>query len=341
MGVCTSQTCRDQRRLALKAARRYSDPETLPLKLRSDVSLAGDACHLPEHLTLTTGRPSGYVGWQGATLLEQSKQAPPVGLGPFRDRVNTFFYRHDVSWTLIMAALALLYVGLGLVEDQDPSTTMTAVQLSLYAVTAIFVTEFTIRFYAAPSRWHYLKYHWIDLLAVLPSVRYLRLLGLARLAILLRLLRLARLGVIVRSLIDANRAANRLTWIAKSNGLPTIALIAVGLLWIGAGAAYEFEHGINPQFATFGDSFWWAFSTMATLGYGTGPLTVPGRVVAGILMALGISMFGLVTATTATYIMQRTRDVHEYTTGDLMEALNELQGRMSRLEEELAKRRLS
>ena len=52
-------------------------------------------------------------------------------------------------------------------------------------------------------------------------------------------------------------------------------------------------------------------------------------------------MFGLVTATTATYIMQRTRDVHEYTTGDLMEALNELQGRMSRLEEELAKRRLS
>src|SRR5438128_666433 len=99
-----------------------------------------------------------------------------------------------------MAALALLYVGLGLLEDQDTSTQMTAVQMALYAITAIFITEFAVRFYAAPSRWHYLKYHWIDLLAVLPSVRFLRLLGLARLAILLRLLRIVRLGVIARSL---------------------------------------------------------------------------------------------------------------------------------------------
>jgi hypothetical protein len=47
-------------------------------------------------------------------------------------------------------------------------------------------------------------------LAVLPSLRYLRLLGLARLAILLRLLRIVRLGLIARSLIDANRAAGQI-----------------------------------------------------------------------------------------------------------------------------------
>lgn len=40
----------------------------------------------------------------------------------------------------------------------------------------------------------------------------------------------------------------------------------------------------------------WAFTTMATLGHGNGPATVPGRVVAALLMVLGIVCFGLVTA---------------------------------------------
>jgi voltage-gated potassium channel len=274
----------------------------------------------------------------GANLPVEAKDPPPTGLGSFRDRVNWLVYKHDLAWTLVMASLALLYVSLGLVEDTPSPLIDQAIQVALNAITGVFVAEFAIRLYSAPSRWHYLKYHWIDLLAVLPSVRFLRLLGLARLAILLRLVRIARLGLIARSLIDANRAATRFTWLSKQNGLPTILLIAVGLLWIGTAAAYEFEHGTNPQFATFGDSFWWAFSTMATLGYGTGPLSVPGRVVAGVLMALGIAMFGLVTATVTTLIIQRTGDVREYTTEDLMAALKDLQGRMSRLENEIIKR---
>jgi hypothetical protein len=36
--------------------------------------------------------------------------------------------------------------------------------------------------------------------------------------------------------------------------------------------------------------------------------------------------------------MQRTEGVHEYSTADLMEAMKEMQTRMSRLEDELARR---
>jgi voltage-gated potassium channel len=140
-------------------------------------------------------------------------------------------------------------------------------------------------------------------------------------------------------LIDANRAAGRLHWIGKRNGVPTLLLAAFGLVWIGAGLTSEFEHGVNPDFANFGDSVWWAFTTMATLGHGNGPATVPGRVVASFLMILGIACFGLITATVTTFIMQRTEEVHEYSAGDLMEAMREIQTRMSRLEDELARRR--
>ena len=237
-----------------------------------------------------------------------------------------------------MAVLALVYVGLGLEEEQSsPLISLPTVEVVLNVITAIFITEFVVRIYGAPSRWRYLRRHWIDILAVLPSLRYLRLLGLARLAILLRLLRIVRLGLIARSLIDANRAAGRLQLIGRRNGVPTILLAAFGLVWIGAGLTYEFEHGVNPDFANFGDSVWWAFTTMATLGHGSGPATVPGRVVAAFLMILGIACFGLITATVTTFIMQRSENVHEITTADLMDAMKEIQIRISRLEDELAR----
>jgi hypothetical protein len=54
-------------------------------------------------------------------------------------------------------------------------------------------------------------------------------------------------------------------------------------------------------------------------------------------MVLGIACFGLVTATVTTFVMQRTEGVHEYSTADLMEAMKEMQTRMSRLEDELAR----
>jgi voltage-gated potassium channel len=267
-------------------------------------------------------------------------EGPETGFGPVRDRINWFFHHYDLPWTLFMAVLALLYVGLGLEEEQSsPLISLPTVELILNVITAIFVTEFVVRIYGAPSRWRYLRRHWIDILAVLPSLRYLRLLGLARLAILLRLLRIVRLGLIARSLIDANRAAGRLHFISKRNGVPTLLLAALGLVWIGAGLTYEFEHGLNPEFANFGDAVWWAFTTMATLGHGSGPATVPGRAVAAFLMVLGIACFGLVTATVTTFVMQRTEGVHEYSTADLMEAMKEMQTRMSRLEDELVRKR--
>ena len=260
-----------------------------------------------------------------------------TGFGRIRDRINWFFHKYDLPWTLFMAVLAILYVAFGVVEEQTNAfLNQQTLDLTLNVITAVFVTEFVVRLYGAPSRWRYFKRHWIDLLAVLPSLRYLRLLGLARLAILLRLLRIVRLGLIAHSLIEANHAANRLKWIGQRNGLPTLLLTAFGFVWIGAGFAYEFEHGVNPQFNTFGDSVWWAFSTMATLGYGAGPLTVPGRVVAGMLMVLGIACFGLITATVTTFILQRTEGGHTYTNSDLMKAITEIHSRISRLEDTIS-----
>jgi len=109
-------------------------------------------------------------------------------------------------------------------------------------------------------------------------------------------------------------------------------LLAVGFVFVGASLVWEVEHETNPQFQAFGDAVWWAFSTMATLGYGTGPVSMAGRVIAGFLMVVGIACFGLVTATVTTFFVERTRG-HETTGAELMAVLEDLRARMIRLEQ--------
>jgi voltage-gated potassium channel len=66
----------------------------------------------------------------------------------------------------------------------------------------------------------------------------------------------------------------------------------------------------HANIKNFGDASWWAITTLTTVGYGDyHPVTVLGRVIAVLLMLGGISLIGIVTATVATWIVQRFAEV--------------------------------
>ena len=76
-----------------------------------------------------------------------------------------------------------------------------------------------------------------------------------------------------------------------------------------------------------GDSLWWAFTTVSTVGYGDSyPVTTAGRLVAAALMTVGVSLFGVVTASLATYFLRNVRQTDQDTTE------NELAARLDRVE---------
>jgi len=57
---------------------------------------------------------------------------------------------------------------------------------------------------------------------------------------------------------------------------------------IGAVVIYSTEHGLNSDFRTWGDCFWWVMVTMSTVGYGDMvPITAGGRAMASIAMVAG------------------------------------------------------
>lgn len=65
----------------------------------------------------------------------------------------------------------------------------------------------------------------------------------------------------------------------------------------------------GSDITSFGKALWWAITTVTTVGYGDlAPVTPTGRVVAALLMIGGISLLGIVTATLASWIVQRVAE---------------------------------
>ena len=72
----------------------------------------------------------------------------------------------------------------------------------------------------------------------------------------------------------------------------------------------DVERGVNGASITdFGEAIWWSFVTVTTVGYGDlSPVTWQGRCIAIGLMITGVALIGIVTATLASWIVDRVRD---------------------------------
>lgn len=143
-----------------------------------------------------------------------------------RKAVNRFFGRYEAPWEIFMIVLAVAFVAIGFIPDWvqlSPSELSTLAAVDL-AITIFFVLEFAIRFSAAPSRKEYLKDHWLDLMAVVPLVRWVRI---ARVVRVIRVMRLMRLARIIDSLDDLGVNFARF---ARLNGLQWMLLTLTAVM---------------------------------------------------------------------------------------------------------------
>lgn len=155
------------------------------------------------------------------------------------------------------------------------------------ATWALFAIDYAARVALTTRRWQYVGHHLLDLAVVaLPILRPLRLLRLvAMLSILNRVGARGLRGRVVTYVIGGTTA----------------------LVLIGALAITDAERGRQgANIANLGDGLWWSATTMTTVGYGDRfPVTTTGRFVAVALMVGGIALLGVVTATLASWLVER------------------------------------
>jgi voltage-gated potassium channel len=201
-------------------------------------------------------------------------------------------WERKVEWPLTALAVLFLVVYAWQVFD-DHGRMHLALEIVLWLIWAVFAADYAARFKLATDKIQFLKTHVFELAAVvLPMVRQLRVLRLITVITLLN----KKFQHKIRQKVSIYVA-----------GVTILVAFCASLAVLDAE-----RHAENASITTFGDALWWTLTTMSTVGYGDRyPVTVEGRMVAGLLMVGGIALLGVITGTIASWLVEKLRGVEE------------------------------
>jgi voltage-gated potassium channel len=190
--------------------------------------------------------------------------------------------------TVPLAILALLYLGLYSIEVLGHLPPMLFLDFVVISdvIWGIFIIDFAARFLLSKHKLPFLKRNAIELVAlILPFFRAFRMFR-----VVIALGFLSRVGKTLSARVNIY-----------------VGVILPLLIYVCALGVYDAEHKApGANITNFGDSIWWAFVTICTIGYGDYyPVTFEGRAIAVLLMVAGLAFISVITVSVATMFLNR------------------------------------
>ncbi|MGO9030717.1 potassium channel family protein [Mycobacterium sp.] len=235
-------------------------------------------------------------------------------------QTNLLRWERHAEWPLAVAALLFLGVYSVLVLARPHGREAHVLWAVTWIVWGLFILDYVARLCLAPDRSRWFLRHLLDLAIVaLPLVRPLRLL---RLIVLIEVLQ--------RAVGDAFR------------GRIVVYTVSGVLLLIYSASLAVFDKERYQPGATinsFGKAIWLSITTVTTVGYGdVYPVTNTGRIIAVLLMIGGIGLVGVVTASLASWIIQRVAEEETANQAATTAHIDELRSDIRELTQELRAR---
>jgi voltage-gated potassium channel len=252
-------------------------------------------------------------------LIKPNRQTGAMTAGKSTaDEARVEAWQRSMEWPMALLAIVFLavYTTDVLATGIGPGW-HNALRVVDYLIWALFAVEFVVRLVLATHRRRYAWRHAFDIVVLI--VPFLRALRVFRLVYLLRSLN--------RWALDSLRGR---VIVYGASG-------AVLFIFCGALAVYDAERGHSgANITTFSDAMWWAAVTIFTVGYGDRfPVTGEGRLVAVLLMASGVALVGAVTASFATWLIEKVRAQEEADQTATRRDLQAVHAQLDRVEREM------
>jgi voltage-gated potassium channel len=233
----------------------------------------------------------------------QDDRTDQSGRAPWRDRLEQVIFGVDTragrAFDIVLLVVILLSVTIVLLESVPAMRRERAAALRLaeWVFTALFTVEYVLRLICSrdPLRYAFSFLGLIDLLAVIPAYLSLIMSGTQSLAVV-RSLRLLRAFRVLKLTHYVGEARTLMRALHASRPKITVFLVTVLIIVVIVGALMHLIEGEKGGFTSIPLSMYWAIVTLTTVGYGDlAPMTVPGRMLASLLMILGYGIIAVPT----------------------------------------------
>ena len=197
-------------------------------------------------------------------------------------------------------------------------------RLTDWGIWLFFVIETVVLTSLVKDKFRYLRSNWMNLLIISMGVPLLW--GGGAYAAALRTLRLL---LIFPLLLNTSATVRK---ILSRNHLGTTLMVALAFtLMSGLLIA-----GIDPAIEDVWQGIWWAWVTVATVGYGDiVPLSTAGKVFGAVVILFGVGFFSLLTASFSAYFISRGEIEIEEEEVEEIYRLKDIEKRMKKMEQTL------
>jgi voltage-gated potassium channel len=238
------------------------------------------------------------------------------------ERGEARLWAKRLEWPLLAV---VLWIPVQWYLEETGSITLEHGKIGDWIIWLMFLFETVLLASLVRDKTRYLRGNWMNLLIIVGGVpllwHYTPLAGLLRsLRLVLVLVLLLRLSRTLRTLLVRYRLG---TTLAVSLGVVVLAGIVVTRL--------------DPSVGTVWDGMWWAWVTVATVGYGDiVPHNAAGRLFGAFLILLGVVLVSLLTANLSAFLIggEVERVEREEQREDVL--LQDIAARLERMEKMLA-----
>ena len=176
----------------------------------------------------------------------------------------------------------------------------------------LFVIDLLFRFLMSTQKRHFFQKNLIDTITVVvPQFRAIRALRA----------------------FTSDGFISKKSGLISGGGLTSALLAALIVVWVGSLMVLNAERTApNAEITSAADAVWWGFETVTTVGYGDFvPVTWDGRAMAVLVMLVGISVLGVVTASLSAALVKRAHQGPDRV-DEVLQELADLKAMVAKLE---------